>query len=380
MHMSKFLFSSGILILAFIASLFSTRQALSANIYTYMESGRKIIAVSGPVELGDSEKFVKALGRNLPDMVLLGSPGGNLSEGLAIAAEIALLGLPTFVDERRGCFSACALIWVAGNPRIMNENAQIGVHAAYHLVEYSGGSLEAEISSVGNANIGAFLNELGLDIDAVEFFVRPKPNTIALLTAAKARQLNIPVKTVDNDGNISDPQPSPRQLVAEAALYAQLSRLCAILLDADSNVLEQTSEYWLRRAHETFDNSLVIDLISQEARRIRFEISESGMLPWCLNAFLRLTDKSQPIGIQGPSFACSRAESAAERSICLDRRLWVYDRILSVVYTARRQTLSDSDSRDIRTGQRGWLKRRDECRTNLACLETMYQIRLSEIR
>lgn len=380
MNTSKFLFTSGALIIALIASLFSGKQALGANIYSYMDSGRKIIAVSGPIEVGDSEKFVKAVGPNLPDLVLLGSPGGNLSEGLAIAAEIALLRLPTFVNERRGCFSACALIWVAGKPRIMNENARIGVHAAYHLVEESGESLQMEVSSVGNANIGAFLNEIGLDIEAIEFFVRAAPNSIALLTISKAHELNIPVKTMDKDGILSGSGPSPRQMVAEAALYAQLSQNCAILLNADANVLDQAAEYWLRRANGAFDNGLVVDLISQEARRMRFEISEHEMLPWCLNAFLRLADDRQPIGIQGPSFACARAKIAAEHSICVDRRLWVYDRILSVVYNARRLTLSEEGAMRIRNGQHVWLKRRNECGANLACLETLYQIRLSEIR
>jgi uncharacterized protein YecT (DUF1311 family) len=354
---------------------------LAAEIRSDTEAGRTVISITGPIEAGDYDRFLDALDRGRPDLLVLSSPGGNLSEGLAIAAEIALLGLPTFVGSGGSCFSACALIWVAGAPRIMSIGAEIGVHAAYYLVEEIDGSLKPIVSSVGNANIGAFLNGIGLDVDAIEFFVAPPPDSVALLTPRLARLLNIPVLLSSDDGSgVRASGPSPRALVGEAALYTHVGTTCAHVIDADRAVLAQQAQVALRVANTDFDVERIGGLIVQEARRIRDEIDDLGILPWCLSAFLRLADAGRPIGIEGPSYPCARAGTLTERSICANPKLWIYDRFLSSVYDARRLTLPAEDAAALISTQRSWLRRRDGCTDDPACLETLYSSRLEEIR
>jgi uncharacterized protein YecT (DUF1311 family) len=365
---------------ALIGAIALSSPALAADIRVDAEAGRSVISITGPIETGDYDRFLDALDRGQPDLVVLSSPGGNLSEGLAIAAEIALLGLPTFVGEGDGCFSACALIWVSGEPRIMSDGAEIGVHAAYYLVEEIDGALTPTVSSVGNANIGAFLTQLGLDIDAVEFFVAAPPDSIALLTPAAAQVLNIPVLISTVDGSILPSERSPRELVGEAAILTQLGALCTALIDADPNVFEQQAQAALREANAAFGGERVVDLISQEARRIRAQVSDVGPLPWCLSALLSLAEAGRPIGIDGPSHPCARAGTPTEQAICAAPRLWVHDRVLSAVYDARRQTLSPDGAAALLASQRGWLARRDACADDDACLEALYRSRLEDIR
>lgn len=354
---------------------------LAAEIRSDSEAGTTVISISGPIDVGDYDRFVDELNRGRPDVLVLSSPGGNLSEGLAIAAETALLRIPTSVGDSGGCFSACALIWVAGAPRIMGNGSEIGVHAAYYLVEEIDGSLEPVVSSVGNANIGAFLNGLGLDIDAIEFFVAPPPDSIALLTPSLARILNIPILIVSEDGRGVLPSGlSPRALVGEAALNTQLGATCAVLINSDRSVFEQQALAALRGANSDIGGELVTGLVAQEARRIRAEIDDVGLLPWCLSAFLRLADAGRQIGIEGPSYPCARAGTPTERSICESPRLWIYDRVLSTVYEARRLTLPAEDANSLISTQRRWLERRDACGDDPACLEALYSSRMEQIR
>lgn len=355
--------------------------SLAAEIRSETEATRTVISISGPIEVGDYDRFLDAIDRGRPDLIVLNSPGGSLPEGLAIAAEIALLRLPTLVDNSSGCFSACALIWVAGAPRIMSSDAEIGVHAAYYLVEDKDGSLEPVVSSVGNANIGAFLNSLGLDIDAIEFFVAPPPDGIVLLTPRLARMLNIPALITSDDGKGVLPSGSPpRALVGEAALYTQLGTNCALLVGADRAFFEQQAQAALQEANNHFGSEIVNGFIAQEARRIRAEVDDFGLLPWCLSAFLRLTDARRPIGINGPSYLCARAGTPTERSICKSPRLWIFDQFMSAVYDARRLTLTADDAAALISTQRSWLERRDGCVDDPACLEALYRSRLEEIR
>jgi hypothetical protein len=356
-------------------------SARAADIRSVVEADRSIIAITGPIETGDYDQFLSALESGTPDLVVLASPGGDLAEGLAIAAEIALLDLPTFVGDGAGCFSACALIWVAGSTRVMGEHAEIGVHAAYYLVEDIDGALEPVVSSVGNANIGAFLNEIGLDRDAIEFFVAPPPDRIALLTPARARVLNIPVRVASSDGTVrSTSGPSPRDFVAAAARHAELGRTCSILIEAEGDVFERAAEAMLRAANAEFGSEVVVGLISQEARRIRSEIDGEGRLLWCLETLLDVADAGLHIGIDGPSYACPRAATPTERAICAHPRLWIHDRVLSTVYTARRLRLTDAEAAALLETQRAWLARRDACSGDHVCLEALYRSRLEEIR
>ena len=364
-----------------LCALACSSPTIAAEILSDTEAGRTVIYISGPIDLGDYDRFLDVLDQGRPDLLVLNSPGGNLSEGLAIAAEIGLLRIPTFVGDSSGCFSACALIWVAGTPRIMSNGTEIGVHAAYYLVEEIDGSLEPVVSSVGNANIGAFLNGLGLDIDAIEFFVAPPPDSIALLTPSLARSLNIPVLIALDDGTGSIfSEPSPRALVGEAALYMLLGETCAVLIDADRAVFERQARAALRGANSDFGGERVSGLVAQEARRIRAEIDDFGLLPWCLSAFLRLAQAGRQIGIEGPSYPCARAGTPSERSICESPSLWIYDRVLSTVYEARRLTLPAEDANSLISTQRRWLERRDACGDDPACLEALYSSRMEQIR
>ena len=56
----------------------------------------------------------------------LESPGGSVSEGLALAELVEKYSLDTAVKTY--CASACTMIFVAGRERILNTDAELGFH------------------------------------------------------------------------------------------------------------------------------------------------------------------------------------------------------------------------------------------------------------
>ncbi len=96
--------------------------------------GAGLLAASGEVKLGDEERLRTAL-RTLPAGtriagLSLDSPGGDLEEGLRLAAAIHDARLATVVGEGAKCASACFIAFAAGAHLFASTTALVGVHSA----------------------------------------------------------------------------------------------------------------------------------------------------------------------------------------------------------------------------------------------------------
>jgi hypothetical protein len=83
------------------------------------------VRASGPIEAGDAAKFAA-----LPkfETLELDSPGGLVSEALAMAANIdARRGMRTVVKPGASCASACAMaLFVSGETRVVLPKPRCG--------------------------------------------------------------------------------------------------------------------------------------------------------------------------------------------------------------------------------------------------------------
>jgi len=156
----------------------------------------EMVVVQGDIVHGDAERFLDTVRSVDVGAVLLKSPGGNLVEGLVIGRAIRASGFTTGVAPGTACASACALAWLGGTTRYMDPTSLVGFHAAY--VEESGRFSQ---SGVGNALVGAYLNELELGFDAIVFVSSAAPNEMNWLNAAKARKVGIDVVLLEADGS-----------------------------------------------------------------------------------------------------------------------------------------------------------------------------------
>ena len=85
------------------------------------------------------------------------------------------------------CASACALAWLGGRVRLMGKDALVGFHAAYS-------GKDSQVTSWGNALVGAYLNQLGLPSSAVVYITETPPNEIRWLSRTDARKVGIDVR------------------------------------------------------------------------------------------------------------------------------------------------------------------------------------------
>jgi uncharacterized protein len=84
-----------------------------------------------------------------------------------------------------------------------------------------------------------------------------------------------------------------------------------------------------------------------------------------------------PLCAHAASFACAKAGNAAEKAVCADEQLSRLDSDLGKAYA--RAVTATADPAALRSAQRAWLKERDACGADQACLRQSYERRLSDI-
>ena len=147
-----------------------------------------VIKIKGEIKTGDDEKFrVLALGSRRA-IVQLDSNGGRLSPALEIGKMIRLRGFATAVQDAN-CSSSCAMMWLAGEPRYMNNFTSIGFHTPFR----EGNNGERTSTPRHGAIIGAYLTRLGFSEKVVLFVVTASAREIHWLDKGTADRLGIAV-------------------------------------------------------------------------------------------------------------------------------------------------------------------------------------------
>jgi hypothetical protein len=160
----------------------STFSALAADVEIL---GGQVI-LSGEILDGDAQEFqISVDGLPAGTIVRLQSPGGLTAEGIAIGRTIREMQFVTYAPYGP-CASACGLIWLGGVERWVNSNAKVGFHQAH--TEDAG---KLHTSGVGNALVGAYMNELGYSDDAIVFATVMEPEGMAWLTQNLAARVGL---------------------------------------------------------------------------------------------------------------------------------------------------------------------------------------------
>jgi hypothetical protein len=89
----------------------------------------------------------------------------------------------------------------------MGDAARVGFHAVY--TDNNG---RADVSSAGNALVGAYLNQLGLPAAAVIYITDTSPTAMQWLTFADAQRYGIDVRPFISNAN-AGPQSEPTRKV-----------------------------------------------------------------------------------------------------------------------------------------------------------------------
>lgn len=116
-----------------LAASFSTFGA-SIDVGVSRE-GWSYAMITGEITEGDGARFRQVINlwkkqRNMPQMVFLNSPGGDVYEGYALMNTVLDYKLRTFVIDDAQCASACVAVFAAGSYRYADPGSHIGVHRA----------------------------------------------------------------------------------------------------------------------------------------------------------------------------------------------------------------------------------------------------------
>jgi uncharacterized protein len=76
---------------------------------------------------------------------------------------------------------------------------------------------------------------------------------------------------------------------------------------------------------------------------------------------------------------CGKAKSPAERTICQDYDLGQSEARMATLFTITTSLVAMGQRGNIQDDQRKWLKSRDACGKDLACLRTSYAQRIKEL-
>lgn len=361
-----------------LISLCAAPAVIAANFEVLRLSGfeNAIIMMTGEVAEGDAQRFediVANLGGTHATLNVSG-PGGLVNEALDIGAQVQERRFATMVSPQTECYSACALIWLAGPRRYLSSDSVIGVHAAFRTREE-----ETQESGVANARIGAFLNMIGLPLDAITYITTAPPDATLPITPAIARNLGIEVYEQHGMETVTPATaPTAYVLARQIAELAVISTQCLELLHLSPTTVRQAMEATLRKAHEDFGGERMAEIISWMPSEIRADVEHDGFVKWCFEAAPRLRAEGLSFGFDGPSFECARASSATEHLICAEPKLWGPDRAIAALYSVRRDRATPELKTHLRDTQRSWIAWRDGCGPDTACVVEAYRKRLKD--
>lgn len=160
-------------------------SASSANSADLEIIGGQVI-LSGEIADGDAVRFQNST-EGLPagTIVRLQSAGGLAADGIAIGRTIREREFITYAPYGF-CASACGLIWLGGVERWINPNARVGFHQVY-----TANGEQRQTSGVGNALVGAYMNQLGYKEEAIGFATVMQPEEMAWLDSEVAAQVGL---------------------------------------------------------------------------------------------------------------------------------------------------------------------------------------------
>jgi hypothetical protein len=196
------------LILFSLLAAATTARAATIEVVSLGSNKPPLVTVRGTFDLSDKDVFLRKIGSLSSAIVAFDSDGGSLGAGLQIGEIIRLKNFATLVPDRTRCASSCALAWLGGTKRFMGSTAQIGFHAAYD-------GETRQVTSAGNALVGAYLNKIGLPSDAVVYITTASPDSITWLSKSDAEKLGIEVSFFEATAGVTPQKPqatkSPKQ-------------------------------------------------------------------------------------------------------------------------------------------------------------------------
>lgn len=155
-----------------------------------------VLLLTGAIAPGDAARLNDTLdtvtATTAPTRVRLHSPGGSVSDALAIGTRLRDEGLTTEMMAGDICLSACPYIFAGGITRMAEDGALLGVHQHYFgentvLPAF----LAVEDVQSGQAEVMAHLDALGVDVRVMQHALSTPPDEIYILTREELSEYEV---------------------------------------------------------------------------------------------------------------------------------------------------------------------------------------------
>jgi hypothetical protein len=165
-----------------------------------------VLQLTGTINIGAAERVkaeVEAHGEYIKT-VTLDSPGGTVSEALAIGKLIRDKGFSTSVAAGALCASSCPLVFAGGKERLATPTSAIGVHQIYAAAP--AGSMASRLAAAGNAmsdaqtltaEISRYLKGMGVDDEVWLKALETPPERLSYFSPDELTRLNLATRLVE---------------------------------------------------------------------------------------------------------------------------------------------------------------------------------------
>jgi hypothetical protein len=170
-------------------------------------SGGKLMA-TGTITPGISEAFAAEVGKrgDYIKTVVLNSPGGSVTDALAMGRLIREKKFATEVEAGKYCASSCPLLFAGGVERRAGEKAAIGVHQVAAISSASAMPRdEMDVAQRISARCQRHLGEMGLNLQVWVHAMETPHDKLFIFKPDELRSLNI----VTAAAPIAGPAPTP---------------------------------------------------------------------------------------------------------------------------------------------------------------------------
>jgi hypothetical protein len=132
----------------------------------------------------------------IPSVLILSSDGGLVDQGLNVARAVHKHGIDTLIPEDAGCYSACALVFLAGKARV--ANGALGVH------QISSASNNLSSGQVAISDILDVLGNFNVPNDLLVDMFRTAPEEMHVLTFEEKMDYGFTLRSPDEQ-NLRQP-------------------------------------------------------------------------------------------------------------------------------------------------------------------------------
>jgi peptidoglycan hydrolase-like protein with peptidoglycan-binding domain len=152
--------------------------------FTLPDNAANVIMLNGEVTHTLASDFNRALAaRPDADLIVLNSPGGYVVNALQVAQEVRRRGMAALVAQGMGCYSACAYIFFAGEPRLVE--GELGVH------QISAEIADLVLAQTTLSDVLDALDAFGVEQPIISVMLRTPPEDMYVFTPQELAELGI---------------------------------------------------------------------------------------------------------------------------------------------------------------------------------------------